>query len=142
MIRTVSRCAHCQSLVVEGVRLDPVRREIIVGDAKATLRPSEVAILQRLIEASGTAVHDERLMIAVWGRKPDGGPDSAKNGIKVGICRLRGKLRLIRAPLSIRAVHGFGYALEPAHPKADTRVLRRSELTEARTAAALDEVPA
>lgn len=142
MIRTIERCSHCQSLTVDGLEVDLERVQMRFNGEVVKIEPNEAAFIYRLIHAQGRPVRVEVILTAVWGNTIDGPPDSAFKALGVYAHRLRAKLRLIKAPIVIRTIYGKSYAIEPAHPRVDTRVLRRSELTAARTAAALDEVPA
>jgi len=142
MIRTIEKCAHCQTLSLDGLEVDLERRELRYGETCVHLEGNESAMFYAMAEAGGRVVPYGKLIHAVWGSTLNGGPDYAVQMLKVYVCRMRAKLRRSRAPIVIRTVHGSGFAFERAHPRTDTRVLRHSELTKARTDAALEEVQA
>lgn len=94
-------------LVLEAgiLRLDVVRRMLLVNGKPITLTAVEFAILKALVEQAGTPVACEELVNAVWGAN-----GSNYAALRVNISRLRRKIEADpRHPILIQTVPGRGY---------------------------------
>jgi DNA-binding response OmpR family regulator len=95
------------SVVVGGLRLDPVAHALSRGEERIPLSPTEFRLLAALAARPGEAVRRGALVSAAW-------PEGAivhDNTIDVYIARLRRKLARLEGGPAIATVHGVGYAL-------------------------------
>lgn len=119
MIRTVTRCAHCGALSLDGIEVDARRGVVRYDGREASVSPSEAALIAALLAAGGAPVAFERLHFAIWGNRPSGGPTTADNALKVFATRARRVFERLDAPFEIRALRTYGYELvtteETAH---------------------------
>jgi len=88
------------------INLDPVRREITVGDRPLALTPTEYQILELLIRRSPAVVDRKAIAEHAWQDETD---PLGSNAIDVQISRLRAKLP--GAGVRIVTVRGAGYRL-------------------------------
>ena len=110
MIRTVTRCRHCDSLEVEGLTLDAARQEIVWQGQSRHLEPATVKLLSALIEAGGSVLTTDRAIFAIWGH--GSWALTAHKALHVYVVRLREALKAIETPVWIRTAGRDGYALE------------------------------
>lgn len=59
-----------------------------------------------------TTTNADRLIMALWGDDPDGGPEMARRTLDVHLCNIRKKLRNHKLPWRLVNVWGGGYRLE------------------------------
>jgi DNA-binding response OmpR family regulator len=118
MIRHVCRCRHCGAIEIEGLEVDPHRSAVHWQGAIYRVPPGQMRLLERLLRADGRSVSTAQAEHAIWGHRPDGGPVTADNVVKVYVSRLRATLREIGAPVRIVSQWGQGYAIE----RVDSRV--------------------
>jgi DNA-binding response OmpR family regulator len=93
-------------LEIGNLRVDLVRRQVLVGTQPVALTEREFLLLWELIQHPGRTVSKEHLLAAVWGYKFDPG----SNVIDVYVARLRQKL----GSETIVTVRGEGYRLNAA----------------------------
>jgi two-component system, OmpR family, response regulator len=91
-----------------GLRLDPVRHAVAVGERAVALTPTEFRVLARLLARSGEVVRRRELVHAAW----PAGAIVHDNTLDAYISRLRRKLRELGADAAIRTAHGVGYTVE------------------------------
>jgi two-component system response regulator VanR len=94
--------ARSPVLELQGVRLDPFRREVYRRDRLIRLSPKEFAVLQTLMSADGGVFSAEALLEKAW----DANADPFTNTIRVTISNLRKRLG---EPWVIQTVPGAGY---------------------------------
>jgi two-component system response regulator MprA len=91
-----------------GLRLDPARHAVSLGDQAVPLTPTEFRLLGRLLRETGEVVRRRELVRAGW-------PEGAivhDNTLDAYISRLRRKLRDLGGAAAITTAHGVGYKLE------------------------------
>jgi DNA-binding response OmpR family regulator len=91
-----------EPLELAGVRLDPVAREVHVGDREVALTQREFDLLEYLLRHRGQVITREQLLENVWDYRSPG----ETRTIEVHVAQLRKKLEL---PELIRTVRGIGY---------------------------------
>jgi DNA-binding response OmpR family regulator len=89
-------------LTVNGITVDPYRREASRQDKPLSLTNKEFGVLEVLLEASGGVISAEELLERVW----DAHADPFTNTVRVTIANLRRKLG---DPPVIETVVGAGY---------------------------------
>jgi DNA-binding response OmpR family regulator len=89
--------------------LDPVKREVTVGDRPLALTATEYKILELLIRRSPAVVDRKAIAEHGWDDETD---PLGSNAIDVQLSRLRAKLPA--AGVRIVTVRGAGYRLEEA----------------------------
>jgi two-component system response regulator PrrA len=94
---------------VDGLVIDPARREARRGDRVLTLTRREFALLEALARNAGRVLSREQLLSAVWGY--DFEADS--NVVDVFVGYLRRKLEAGGEPRLIQTVRGVGFVLRP-----------------------------
>jgi two-component system response regulator MprA len=92
---------------VAGVTLDPTNHELIRGQHRVSLTPTEFRLLGALAAQPEQVVRRRELVRAAW---PDGAVVH-DNTLDVYLARLRRKLRAIPGAPGIVTVHGVGYRL-------------------------------
>ncbi len=90
------------------LELDPLSRRVQVDGRLVNLSPTELALLQCLLENEGAPVTRALLLETVWGYRFD----PATNVVDVHMSRLRQKLAGMGAQVRIATHRGVGYALE------------------------------
>jgi len=90
-----------------GLRLDPGRHGVVVGDVFAELTRTEYQLLELLMRHPRQVLTHDVIYDRVWGY--DFGP--ASNALRVYVSYLRRKLEHAGAPSMIRTVRGVGYML-------------------------------
>ncbi|MEV6520737.1 response regulator transcription factor [Longispora sp. NPDC051575] len=91
-------------LTRHGVRLDPIRREVVRDGEYLALRRKEFAVLEQLLRADGGVVSSEHLLEKVW----DEHTDPFTNVVRMTVMNLRRKLG---DPPLIETVSGVGYQI-------------------------------
>lgn len=89
------------------LRLDPLRRRCLLGDAVVELTSRETEVLAFLLDRSGEVHSKDALLGAVWGEGFEGDP----NIVEVYISHLRRKLDEPFGRAMIQTVRGEGYRL-------------------------------
>jgi len=92
---------------VAGLELDPARHSLRHGDAEVMLSPTEFRMVAALTSRPGEVVRRQAVVAAAW---PDGAKVS-ENTVDSYIRRIRGKLREIDTPVTLRTVRGVGFTL-------------------------------
>jgi two-component system, OmpR family, response regulator len=93
---------------VAGVTIDPTNHELIGGEHRVSLTPTEFRLLGALAAQPEQVVRRRELVRAAW---PDGAVVH-DNTLDVYLARLRRKLRAIPGAPGIITVHGVGYRLQ------------------------------
>jgi DNA-binding response OmpR family regulator len=93
-------------LTVNGVTVDPYRREATRRDKPLNLTNKEFGVLEVLLSAGGGVISAEELLERVW----DAHADPFTNTVRVTIANLRRKLG---DPPVIETVVGAGYRVVP-----------------------------
>lgn len=93
---------------VAGLRLDPVRHSLTVGDKEVKLTPTEFRLLAALAARPGDTLRRPELVATGW----PAGAVVHDNTIDVYIARIRRKLRDAGSKSVVTTRHGVGYALE------------------------------
>jgi two-component system response regulator QseB len=94
-------------LVLGGLRLDPLRREVTLDGKPINLSPREFALLEALLDRPGTVLSKDRLEELLYGWDEE----VTSNAVEVHLHYLRRKI----GPAWIRNVRGVGYKIvEPA----------------------------
>lgn len=91
-------------LSMQGIRLDPFRREVYRDDRYIALTRKEFAVLHVLMQAAGGVISAEELLERAW----DENADPFTNAVRVTVSTLRKKLG---SPPVIRTVAGAGYRI-------------------------------
>jgi two-component system response regulator MprA len=95
-------------LAHKGLRLDPVRHSLEVGDASVKLSPTEFRLLAALASRPGDTLRRPELIASAW-------PEGAivhDNTLDVYVRRIRRKLEEAGADVELVTTHGVGYSLE------------------------------
>jgi two-component system, OmpR family, response regulator VanR len=91
---------------IDGLRLDPFRREVYRDGRYIPLTRKQFAVLEVLVEAGGGVVSAERLLEQAW----DENADPFTNAVRITVSALRKRLG---EPWLIATVPGVGYRIEP-----------------------------
>lgn len=95
-------------LQVDGLSMDPSRREVIASGASVTLKPREFDLLAFLVRHPGQVFSRDQLLERVWGYDFAGDTRTVDTHVKT----LRDKLGdLASSPRWIETVRGVGYRL-------------------------------
>ncbi len=92
---------------VAGLRLDPAKHGVSVGERTEALTPTEFRLMAALAGRPGAVLRRRELVLAAW-------PDGAivhDNTLDAYIARLRRKLRELGAGEEIATARGVGYVL-------------------------------
>ena len=100
------------AVTIGNLTLDPVSREVVVGDGRVRLRHREFDLLHAFLRHPNVALDRERLLSMVWGQDYYGDTRT----IDVHVAWLRDKLS--EADAKIETVWGVGYKLVPAEDAA------------------------
>jgi DNA-binding response OmpR family regulator len=95
--------------IAPGVHFDRDSWLIKGGGQAANLSPNEAALLGALLDRRGWTVQRDTLILAIWQDEPI---DQPHHALRVAACRLRAKLRRVRAGSAITTVPNIGYRLE------------------------------
>jgi DNA-binding response OmpR family regulator len=96
-----------EKLVLGGLVLDRRRRQAMVDDRPLRMTPKEFALLEHLMMRVDEVVTRTELLEKVW----DFHFDPGSNVVDVHVARLRAKLRLDNAGVSLDTVRGIGFVL-------------------------------
>jgi two-component system response regulator MprA len=107
MRRAIDADIPAGGLSFEGLRLDPGRHGVVVGEDFAELTRTEYQLLELLMRNPRQVLTHDVIYDRVWGY--DFGP--ASNALRVYVGYLRRKLEHVGAPPVIRTVRGVGYVL-------------------------------
>ncbi|MCK7548815.1 response regulator transcription factor [Marinobacter koreensis] len=95
-----------EEIVVDGLRVDPVRRRVIVRDQEVELTAREFDLLWYFARHPGRVFSRAQLLDAVWGYNHDG----YEHTVNTHINRLRNKIEADPAePRYVQTVWGVGY---------------------------------
>jgi DNA-binding response OmpR family regulator len=97
-----------EQLRYKNLELDPLQRIALVSGRAVALSTKEFDILRFLLEAPGEVRSRSAMLEHIWGIRFEPGT----NVVDVHVSRLRSKLRLAGAELSIEARRRAGYVLE------------------------------
>ena len=97
-------------LTVDGLRLDPARREVFRGDREIPLSAKEFTLLEALMRRPGEVLSRLELIEAAW----DLAYENRSNVIDVYVRRLRAKIDEPFATATIETVRGVGYRVRDA----------------------------
>lgn len=95
-------------LEIEGISLDPARREVICNSEVLHLRPKEYSILEMLLRSRGEVSNREDMLHKIWGIRRN----NASNRLDVSVRHLRSKLEAACGIDPIKTVRGVGYMIE------------------------------
>ena len=93
--------------------IDPLQREVYLGDRLITLTPREYALLEFLARNAGRALSRQQISARIW---PEG-TDAGSNVLDTYIHHLRDKLDDYGTEQMIQTVRGVGYALRATQPE-------------------------
>jgi DNA-binding response OmpR family regulator len=94
--------------VFADLSLDTKSLLLSCGTKSVHLGLKEAEVLRLLIEANGSTVSKEQLLLKVWGSESD----AEDNNVEVYISFLRKKLGYLKSAASIATVRKIGYHLE------------------------------
>jgi len=103
----MSCCPTCGRPIDEKFLFDFATGDVVAGDRRVHLTPTEAAVFGTLHKARGRLVCKEVLENVLFGELMDVETD---NNLRVHVSRLRKKLRGM--PIHIATNHGRGYQLE------------------------------
>ncbi len=107
LLRRRSGDARADTLRVEDLILDRVRREAVRGDRRTELTAREFALLEYLMRNAGRVLTRDQIIGAVWPNDFEGG----SNVVDTYVHYLREKIDRPPAKALLRTVRGVGYAL-------------------------------
>ena len=100
---------HEQSILINGLEIDPLKHQCLLYDQRIDLTPKEFEILLYLAKHQGQVISSEELFLKVWKEKYL----DSNNTIMVHIRRIREKLNdHTKNPKFIKTVWGVGYTIE------------------------------
>jgi DNA-binding response OmpR family regulator len=104
------RPAHlsAESLLINGVQLDPKGKRLIAVEKTVQLSSTEFAIIEFLFKNAGTFYTAGQLFEALWPTETE----STSEVVRVHIKVLRRKLELLGLDDVIKTVRGAGYIVE------------------------------
>ncbi|MFA0815369.1 MAG: response regulator transcription factor [Anaerofustis sp.] len=100
--------AYKEESVFADLSLDTKSLLLSCGTKSVHLGLKEAEVLRLLIEANGSTVSKEQLLLKVWGSESD----AEDNNVEVYISFLRKKLGYLKSAASIATVRKIGYHLE------------------------------
>ena len=106
-VEALSRRGRPAAEPVGGLALDPARHSMRHGDAEVLLTPTEFRMLAAITSRPGEVVRRHAVVAAAW---PEGARVS-ENTVDSYIRRIRGKLKELDAPVTLRTVRGVGFTL-------------------------------
>ena len=109
LLRRRERHARRGRVRVGILAIDPVRRDVRLGDRPLTLTQKEFSLLQLLASEPARVFTKDELLRAIWGFRAPG--TSTTRTLDSHACRLRGKLAQAGAPQMVQNVWGVGYRL-------------------------------
>ncbi|MDR3510640.1 MAG: response regulator transcription factor [Caulobacteraceae bacterium] len=103
------RPGACLGVILESgnVALDTASRTVTVSGAPVATPPREVALIEQLLRRAGQVVPRSSLEDHLYAMDAEVTP----NALEVAVSRLRKRLTTAGADLTLRTVHGVGYAL-------------------------------
>lgn len=103
------RPGACLGVVLQAgnVALDTANRSLEVAGAPVPMPPRELALLEHLLRRAGQVVAKPLLEDQLYAMDAEVTP----NALEVAVSRLRKRLAAAQADLTLRTVHGVGYAL-------------------------------
>lgn len=93
--------------------IDPLQREVYLGDRLIALTPREYALLEYLARNAGRALTRQQISARVWAE----GTEAGSNVLDTYIHHLREKLDDYGTVQMIQTVRGVGYALRAPQPE-------------------------
>jgi len=90
------------------VEIDNVNRQASTAHRSLTLTLKELAILEVLVRRQGRNITKEHLFESIYDARSSASPSA----LEVHICRLRKKLRIGGADVTVRSLRDLGYRLE------------------------------
>ena len=106
--RRPGRIADDETLSLQGLCLDPARRELSYLEARISLSKKETALFEYFLKNPGRTLSRSAILNYAWGslsEVEDGNLDKY-------IYFLRRRLRALKAPVRIVTAHGTGYRME------------------------------
>ena len=100
-------------MCVGALVIDPLQREVYLGDRLITLTPREYALLEFLARNAGRALSRQQISARVW---PEG-TEAGSNVLDTYIHHLRDKLDDYGTEQMIQTVRGVGYSLRAPQPE-------------------------
>ena len=98
-----------ERLVIGGIELDDVTKEVTVDGAPVSLTPKEYEILKLLMSSPDRVYSPKEIYTAVWKEKPFG----TDNTVAVHIRHIREKIEIIPSePRYLKVLFGQGYKME------------------------------
>jgi two-component system, OmpR family, response regulator len=98
-----------ETIEIDGVRVDPLRRQCERDGEQIALTPREYAVLEALARRAPSVVSKRELLDLVWGFDFEGDPSI----VEVYVSYLRRKLDRDRERPVVHTVRGAGYRLGP-----------------------------
>lgn len=95
------------ALIAGNTRLDPITREVWVGQTRIWVPRREVSLLEQLMRRFNRVAPRAQLEANIYGLSDEVAP----NSIEVGVSRIRRRLADADASVGIRTVRGIGYCL-------------------------------
>lgn len=90
-----------------GLRVDQRRGELVYGERRVPLTPTELRLATRLVQARGKPVSREDLLVVAWSDETF----VDDNTLTVNIARLRRKLGELGLADALQTIRGLGYRL-------------------------------
>ena len=108
-LRLGSSVQNTEALVIGGIELDDLKKEVTVDGKPVSLTPKEYDILKLLMNEPGRVFSPKEIYNLVWKEKPFG----TDNTVAVHIRHLREKIEIDPAePRYIKVIFGQGYRIE------------------------------
>ncbi|MEX0984903.1 MAG: winged helix-turn-helix domain-containing protein [Actinomycetota bacterium] len=109
--RRIARAAEEPAMeAASATVIDLDGRRILVGGGSLPLSDLEFRVLHALLDPPGRAVSFDELRTCGWG---GAAMEFDVTSVRALIQRLRAKLQVAEAPMSIVSVRGFGFRVEP-----------------------------
>lgn len=108
LLRRGSELPYPNTLTLDNLVLDTVRRQVLVNGKEIPLRKKEFNLLEHFMRNPRRVLSSEFLLERVW----DIGLSTNSNTARVHVSRLRKKLQRVLNKEVIKTVHGLGYKLE------------------------------
>ena len=106
-VEALSRRGRPAAEPVGDLVLDPARHSLRHGSGEVMLTPTEFRMLAAITSRPGEVVRRQVVVAAAW---PDGARVS-ENTVDSYIRRIRGKLKELDSPVTLRTVRGVGFTL-------------------------------
>ena len=95
-------------LVVDGVTIDSVARQVRYDDTQVALTPNEYRLLEFLASRRGRVYSHDQLIDQLY----DAGSYVTRNAVEAHVSSLRKRLEAAGAPKLVKTRRGFGYLIE------------------------------